>query len=299
LGIDAIPLKTCNWNCVYCQLGRTKPVINKRERYFPPKEIVNQVKRALHSHEPAEIDWVTFVGAGEPTLNVDIGWMIREVQSSTDHPVAVITNGSLLYLPIVREELSAAEAVLPSIDAGTEEIYRKVNRPHPEIKFQTYLEGLISFSQEYKGKLWPEVMLVQGLNDTEHALIELAGVIQHINPDVVHINTPTRPPAEAWVQPPDAEGLMRAAALLGNAAHVVQPVEGTIDLSGQSNLFDAAIGIITRHPMCEEDLKRALAEWVPGDLTQFLMELERDERSQVVIRYGIRFWCAAPSFFPK
>lgn len=299
LGIDPIPLKTCNWNCVYCQLGRTKPVINTRACHFPPEVIVEQVKQALNTHKRGEIDWVTFVGSGEPTLHIDIGWMIREVKALTDLPVAVITNGAILYLPTVREELSAADAVLPSLDAGRGELYRKINRPHPEITFERHLEGLIAFSQESKVKLWPEVMLVRDLNDTEEALLELADAFRRIEPDEVHINLPTRPPAETWVQPPDAEGLMRATAILGDIAHVVHPIEGTIDLSGYESLVDAVIGVISRHPMRESDLERTLSQWVPGEVSQTLAEVSASGRAQIVERYGIRFWCAAPSFFPN
>ena len=299
LGIDPIPLKTCNWNCVYCQLGRTKPVVNERRRYFPPKEIVGQVEDTLNTQDPEEIDWVTFVGSGEPTLHIDIGWMIREVKAFTDLPVAVITNGALLHLPSVREELAAADAVLPSVDAGTAELYRRINRPHPEITFQRHLEGLIAFGHEYKGKLWSEVMLVRDLNDTEQALLELVNLFHRIDPDEVHINLPTRPPAETWVQPPEAEGLMRATAILGDIARLVQPVEGTIDLSGYESLVDALIGIISRHPMRETDLERTLTQWAPDELSKTMAKLKTDDRAQVIERYGTRFWCAAPSFFPN
>ena len=299
LGIDLIPLKTCNWNCVYCQLGRTRPVTNKRTSYYPPQEIVDQVEQALKTHQPGEIDWLTFVGSGEPTLHIGIGQMIREVKALTDLPIAVITNGALLYLSGVREELAAADAVLPSLDAGNAKLYRKINRPHPEITFERHLEGLITFSHEYEVKLWPEVMLVRGLNDTEEALSELADAFHRIEPDEVHINLPTRPPVETWVQPPDAEGLMRATALLGGIAHVVQPKEGVIDLSGCESLVEAVVDIISRHPMRESELEETLSQWVPGEVSQTLDEIRANDQVQIVERYGIRFWCAAPSFFPR
>lgn len=108
LGVDPIPFKTCNWNCVYCQLGRTTPLINVRRNYVPREEIVAQVKTALEAHQPGEIDWVTFVGSGEPTLQASLGWMIRQVKALTTIPVAVITNGSLLYQPDVREDIDGS-----------------------------------------------------------------------------------------------------------------------------------------------------------------------------------------------
>jgi len=119
LGIDPVPPKTCNWNCVYCQLGRSVPLINERRDYLPPDDIMEELRRALRIQPPAEIDWVTFLASGEPTLHASLGRMIRQVKAFTRIPVAVITNGSLLYRPEVQEELMPADAVLPSLDAGT------------------------------------------------------------------------------------------------------------------------------------------------------------------------------------
>jgi len=165
LGIDPVPLKTCNWNCVYCQLGRSKPMANERKDFFPADEILAEAKNALLSHQPGEIDWVTFVGSGETTLHASLGWLIREVKKITKLPVAVITNGSLLYKREVRQELLAADAVLPSLDAGTPELYQHINRPYPGLSFESLLDGLIAFSEEYQGNLWVEVMLVKDIND--------------------------------------------------------------------------------------------------------------------------------------
>ena len=299
LGIDPIPPKTCNWNCVYCQLGRTVPLTNERREYFPRRDILAEVIKALNAHQPGEIDWVTFVGSGEPLLHSSIGWLIREVKVHTHLPVAVITNGSLLYLPEVRQELLVADAVLPTLDAGNPKLYRKINRPHSEIKFERLVDGLISFRKEYKGKLWVEVMLVDGLNDTAQALWEIARILQSIQPDLVHINLPTRPPAEAWVKPPHPESLMRAMAILGYAAEVVHPTEGSFDLSGHDNPVDAIISIITRHPMRQDQLERTLKSWSPEKANEVLQDLETSGKAQIVERYGVRFWSAATAHYPN
>jgi wyosine [tRNA(Phe)-imidazoG37] synthetase (radical SAM superfamily) len=299
LGIDTIPLKTCNWNCVYCQLGRTVPLTNERREYVPVEDIFLEAEQALKSHKSGEIDWVTFVGSGEPTLHSRTGELIRRVKELTPLPVAVITNGSLLYLPEVREELSVADAILPTLDAGNARLYRKINRPHPDITFERLVDGLIAFRKEYRGKLWVEVMLVSGLNDTEESLREIAAVLEQIHPDEVHINLPTRPPVETWVQPPDEEGLIRALAFLGNVAHVVHPAEGSFDLSGSESVVDAIIGIITRHPMREDELERALEKWTPGQVASALEELAASGQAQVVERYGYRFWSASPARYPE
>ena len=299
LGIDPVPLKTCNWNCVYCQLGRSLPLTNERHEFFPREEIIVEVEQALASHKAGEIDWVTLVGSGETTLHASIGWLIRQVKSLTPLPVAVITNGSLLYLPEMRLELFPADAVLPSLDAGNARLYRKINRPHPEVSFKRLIEGLAAFRKEYQGKLWVEVMLVRGLNDTEAALYEIAAVLKRIHPDEVHILQPTRPPAETWVQPSDEEGLLRAHAILGDIARVIYPASGTFDLSGTESLVDAVVGIITRHPMREDELVETLNHFSPAEVTSVLKELEKSGKAQVVERYGTRFWSASPAYFPS
>jgi wyosine [tRNA(Phe)-imidazoG37] synthetase (radical SAM superfamily) len=256
------------------------------------------VEQALRAHANGGIDLVTFVGSGEPTLHIYLGEIIRRVKTLTALPVAVITNGSLLYLPEVQRELSVADAVLPTLDAGMAELYRKINRPHPDVTFERLVDGLVAFRKEYRGKLWIEVMLVNGLNDTLQALEDIARVLQRVKPDAVHINLPTRPPAETWVQPTDQEGLMRAISILGEAAEVVHPAEGSFDLSGYGNVTDAVIGIITRHPMRQDELERTLACWSPDQVKEALAGLEASGKAQMVKRYGTFFWSAARSFYP-
>jgi len=299
LGIDPIPLKTCNWNCVYCQLGRSKPLINQRSNYVAVKDILREIELSLDEQKSEAVDWITIVGSGEPTLNLGIGWLIHEVKMITDLPVAVITNGSLLYLPWVRDELARADAVLPSLDAGERELYIKINRPHPEITFERHVEGLCAFSKQFKGALWLEVMLIGGLNDTKDALMALSQVIRRIQPDEIHLNLPTRPPVETWVLPPDAEGLIRAKAILGEHSRVIQPVDGLFELGEFDDVVDAVVGIITRHPMHQEELERTLDRWSPGEVERALAKLAASGKAQIVERYGIRFWSAAPAFFPE
>ena len=299
LGIDTIPFKTCNWNCVYCQLGRTIPLTNKRSQYIPSDAILAEVKKALAARPSDEIDWVTFVGSGEPTLHNGLGELIRGVKELTELPVAVITNGSLFYLPGVREELSAADAVLPTLDAGNAKLYRKINRPHPQITFERLVSGLISFRQEYHGQLWVEVMLVRGFNDTEAALLEIAAILKRIQPDEVHINLPTRPPAETWVQLPDEAGFDRALTIFGDIARVVRPARRIFDLSGYDSPSEALVDIITRHPMREDDLRLTLEKWTPGQVDEALAKLAASGRVQVVERYGKRFWTSGLGHFPE
>jgi wyosine [tRNA(Phe)-imidazoG37] synthetase (radical SAM superfamily) len=299
LGIDPVPLKTCNWNCVYCQLGRTKPFVTERKYFFENEEILSQVREVMASHQPGEIDWVTFVGSGETTLHAGLGEMIREVQCMTDLPVAVITNGSLLYLPEVREALKTADAVLPSLDAGNADLYRRINRPHPELTFERLVNGLKDFRAIYKNQLWVEVMLVHGLNDSEDELEEIAALLEAIKPDEVHVVKPDRPPVEPWVKPPDDEALLRSHAILGQVARLIHPAMGTFDFSSEDDLVDAIVSIITRHPMQETELTEALSHWSSRDVHKTLKTLAESGRAQVVKRYGVRFWSPSEAHYPN
>jgi wyosine [tRNA(Phe)-imidazoG37] synthetase (radical SAM superfamily) len=299
LGIDTIPQKTCNWNCVYCQLGRTIPLTNERREYFPRNEILGEVKTALDGHKPGEIDWITFVGSGEPTLHTEIGWLIRQIKAITHIPVAVITNGSLLNQPEVRSALAKADAVLPTLDAGNNKLFQKINRPHPEITFECFFDGLVQFRKGYQGKLWVEVMLVRGLNDNDDSVQEIADCLHSVQPDEVHIVQPTRPPAESWVKPPDEEGLHRAYTAFGGVSRVIHSAIGSFDLSGHDTLADAVFGIISRHPVQENVLIQILEQAPSEEVIQTLKQLWFCNQVQVVERFGVRFWSAADLSYPE
>ncbi len=298
LGVDLIPLKTCNWNCVYCQLGRTTPLTNARQEYIPRQAIFAEVKAALAHHPPGSIDFISLVGSGEPTLHSGIGWLIRAIRAETAIPLAVITNGALLYLPDVRAELAAADVVMPTLCAGSAELYQQIHRPHPEATFARLVTGLTALRAEYTGKLWIELMLLRGVNDTEPALTELAAVLQRIQPDAVHVILPERPPAETWVAPADDEGLLRAAAILGPVAQIVTPHSLAIDANDYANAEEAILGIVTRHPMTEVQLVQTLARWPAGEVRAALAALLAQETIHAVDRFGATFFAAAPSVFP-
>jgi len=293
LGIDPVPFKTCNWNCVYCQLGRTTPFTLERREYVSRTEILEQVQEVLESHAPREIDWITFVGSGETCLHSELGWLINAVKQETELPVAVITNGSLLHLPEVRRELLAADAVMPSLDAASERLYRKINRPHRSLTLEMLLGGLKAFRAEYGGQLWVEVMLIKGLNDGVRDLQALSAVLEDIQADEIHLLLPTRPPAEAWVEPPDSLTLQRAQFILGQRARIIAETSGTFDLSAEGSVTEALLSILTRHPMPESDLLTTLEKWLPGQAESTLQRLNVEGKVQVVERRGQRFWGVA------
>jgi wyosine [tRNA(Phe)-imidazoG37] synthetase (radical SAM superfamily) len=253
-----------------------------------------ELRETLSAETDDTIDWITFVGSGEPTLNSDLGTMLRGVKAMTDIPVAVITNGSFLASSEVRQELSVADAVMPTLDAGNAALFKRINRPPAEFSYRSHLDGLIAFGSEYKGKLWLEVMLMAGLNDGEAELEALAAAIALIAPAEVHLVLPTRPPAESWVRPTDDEGLLRARAILGRVARVVHPDEerGEFSLGAEADPVEAAAKIIARHPIDGDDLRRVLSRWGISDPEAAIRSLVETGRAVEVLRYGKNFWRA-------
>jgi wyosine [tRNA(Phe)-imidazoG37] synthetase (radical SAM superfamily) len=261
--------------------------------------ILAELAAALDFFGESAIDWITFVGSGETTLFSRLGSLIRYVKSISDIPVAVITNGSLLSLPGVRRELLAADAVLPSLDAGTEKLFRRVNRPHPGLSFDRYVGGLVKFREAYRGKLWVEVMLVAGVNDSRSALLDIASILERIEADEVHLTTPTRPPVEAWVQPPDKKSLESARAILGGDTRLLHRPDPQPESAPVEEISDAVLNIVSRHPMQESELVHALARFAPGQVSETIAGLSTSGKVQVVKRFGKRFWCAAAVEVPE
>jgi wyosine [tRNA(Phe)-imidazoG37] synthetase (radical SAM superfamily) len=252
------------------------------------------VEQALATSDPCRIDWITFVGSGEPLLHSELGAMIRAVKQMTGIPVALVTNGSFLCRASVREEISEADAVLPTLDAGSPGLFREINRPHPDFSLEMQVEGLAAFSRSYPGRLWVETVLVRGLNDTRRALEDLEAMMRYIGPDEIHLSLPERPPAEPWVRPAGGDALMRAVDLLGPTARILQPAPGTFQPAPGADLSDAIAAALARHPMREDELIRILEHrWGAERITGSLADLARKGQARVVTRHGRRFWTAS------
>ncbi|MEI8186138.1 MAG: radical SAM protein [Chlorobiaceae bacterium] len=291
LGVDLLPPKSCTWNCVYCQLGITRRYVTERQEFFPREEILEEIRQGIAAGN--SLDWITFVGSGETMLYKGIGWLISEVKKLTTIPVAVITNGSLLYLPEVRQELLAADAVLPSLNAGSEALHALIDRPATGMAFQQHVEGLEAFRREYKGRLWIEVMLLGGINDSDSALLELASVLKEINPDMVHLVLPTRPAPEQAVCIPSEERIEQAIAILSQVATVVNPVKGTMDLRGVPDMLHAVSNIVSRHPVQQCELQNAIADCFPGEndkVAAIMKEMLTTGRFKLVEHAGEPYW---------
>ena len=224
LGVDLIPRKTCPYNCIYCEVGPTTRPTLKRFHY-QAQAIIGELAEYLGQSE-RQVDFITLAGSGEPTLNLDLGRIIGEIKSMTATPVAVLTNGALLYLPEVRRELAAADVVLPSLDAAREETFQLINRPLAGFSLAQLLAGLTAFRREYRGQLWLEVLLLKGVNDTEAELTALRRVLAELAPDKVQLNTSVRPVVEDWARALTREEMEAAAAFLGPGVEVIASFKG-------------------------------------------------------------------------
>ncbi len=249
LGIDLVPAKTCTYDCLYCQLGRTTQKTTERKSWIAIDEITAELKDKL-STKP---DYITLSGSGEPTLHSGCGLLIGKIKQVTDIPIAVITNGSLLFEPEVRRELLGADVVIPSLDAGDEETFKKVNRPRAEISFDKMLQGLIDFRREFKGKYWLEVFLVEGLNDSDEQIEKIAGCIEKIRPDKVQLNTVSRPPAEN-VKAVGSQRLQQIAKRIYKNAEIIADFKSSEEASDFKAKSSDIVEMLKRRPCSVDDI---------------------------------------------
>lgn len=257
LGVDLVPFKTCTLDCVYCQLGPSRGTTRRREEYEPIAEVLAELAEKLK--EGGRIDWITISGSGEPTLNSGIGRLVPRIKEITAIPVAVLTNGTLLNLSEVREALGSADLVVPSLDAGTEAIFRKINRPHPGITLDGVTDGIAGFTAGFPGRVWLEVMLLPGINDSESELASIADRIKVVNPEKVQLNTAVRPGAEPGVSPLSPGELERVRFFLKSQVSPV-PVEVVAGFSGKRresadrDILSSIGSYLKRRPATLDDL---------------------------------------------
>lgn len=256
LGVDPVPFKTCNLNCVYCQLGPTSSRTRMSREYPSVWTILCELNEALAS--AGEVDHVTVSGSGEPTLHQGIGPLIRGIKAMTKIPVAVITNGTLLSSLDVREALCQADVVLPSLDAAESRAFNRIGRPAGGLAVESVIAGLVAFRRQFRGRLWLEVMLVRGLNDTAEQLARLKAAIAGIKPDRLHLNTIVRPPAADWAQPVRPSRLAEIALDLGPRCEVIADHPRDVPAVKGLVMTDRIVQLVKRRPMTLRDLADSL-----------------------------------------
>ena len=231
-----------------------------RDRFFEPEELEKDIERTVTACG-GNADFITIVGDGEPTLSSDIGGLISFCKAHWKMPVAIITNGSLLGYAELRDQLRDADVVSVTVSAGDDATFRKIHRPHGTLIFHDVMDGMAKFRKDFKGRFWAEVMLVTDLNDSPDSLAGIKKTLDSLSPEKIFIATPTRPPTEKWVRPPDPETVLNAADILDGSLEMTFPEVGSFDPGEHEDVGDTILQLCTRHPMMEEQVRELEARF--------------------------------------
>ena len=257
MGVDLVPLKTCTFDCIYCQLGSKGEPTLKRAAYVTADEIEAELEEAL-AESPCP-DYITLAGSGEPTLNSDLREIVARIKRMTDVPVALLTNGSLFYRARVREECRDVDLLLPSLDAGNEQMFRYVNRPHPDLTLELLVDGLSAMRDEFDGEIWLEVFILLGVNSFAAQVRELQGQVERIRPDRIQLNTAVRPPAEKFAYPVARKRLEEISGILGPRCEIIADV-GPAELEEEGGRGETEVlTMLLRRPCTVQDIARGLS----------------------------------------
>jgi wyosine [tRNA(Phe)-imidazoG37] synthetase (radical SAM superfamily) len=274
LGVDLVPYKTCTFDCIYCDLGRTTHKTIARESFASPEEICKELGRTL-SVLDSKLDFITLSGSGEPTLNNHIGQIIGGVKEITSIPIAVLTNSSLLSLEEVRRDLLEADLVLPSLDAITPFLFEYINRPHSSLDIKEILSGLSQFRKQYRGHIWLEILFCRGVNDGKDEIQKLKDAIETIEPDRIQLNTTVRPPAEDFAFPLTLAQLEAIKEKLGEKAEIISEFAASTGETFNLVRDTEILNLIRRRPCTAEDISKALGLHL-NEVVKCLEKLLRD-----------------------
>ncbi len=257
LGIDVIPHKTCTFDCVYCECGKTTDKTCERREFCPAREVLDDLETHL-SRMKEKPDVITLSGSGEPTLYLPMGELIDEMRRLASRPVAVITNSSLLWRPEVRDELARADIVLPSLDAADDEAFRRINRPHELVNLPLIVDGLERFLKDYRGTVLFEILLIEGYNADDRNIAALKAALGRMRADKIQLNTAVRPGTEREIEPLDDITMRRIRNQFGSRCEVIASARTARTRHEASNLEETILSLLARRPCTVEDLHRAL-----------------------------------------
>jgi wyosine [tRNA(Phe)-imidazoG37] synthetase (radical SAM superfamily) len=280
LGVDLVPKKVCSLDCVYCEVGKTTKLTTERMEYIPFKKIITELNYYFESNP--DPDYITFSGYGEPTLNSELGRIIKYIKEiKPGIPVAVLTNGTLFYMPEVRKELLQADLVLPSLDAASQIAFEKINRPYQEININDYVNGLVEFRKEFNGQIWLEIFILAGYNDSTDELDNLKVAILKIKPDKIQLNTLDRPGTLEGLKGASFEKLESIIDYwkLENAEIIAKATQRKTVKSYRKDIEAAIIETIERRPCTADDLAQIMGTHI-NEINKYLDTLESEKKIQ-------------------
>ena len=287
LGVDLTGTKRCSLDCIYCQLGPTRHETVARRPYVSITEIITELKRTLRGNQ--RIDFITLSGSGEPTLNSKIGPLIKAIRRTTAIPVAVLTNSTLLAQPRVAQALLAADVVAPSLDAATQAVFRKINRPHKSLKIAQIIKALVEFRRQFTGQLWLEILFVKGVNDSAAEVSHLVRQVKRIKPDKVHLNTVVRPPADVAAKPVSRAFLYRIAKKFCPPAECIAQVRRGRQKKATRVTAQQIVRMAKRRPVTLQDICTSLGLH-PNQALKTIDQLLRRKRLHSRIFQGKRYY---------
>ncbi len=289
LGVDLTPLKTCSFNCIFCQLGPTPRTTLERREYVPVQAVQKEIVRWRDAGGTA--DYATLSGSGEPTLHSDFGEVLRFLKVELPCPAVLLTNGSLLYLPEVRAAAAEADFAKLSLSAWDTDSFRRVNRPHPDLDFTRSVAGMQAFRQSFSGQIWLEVFLIAGLNDAPEQVKRIAALAAAIGPDKIHLNTAVRPPAESNVRPVMPERLAKLAELFRPRAEVIADFTARPG-SGVAVNEIALLDMLRRRPCTARQIADIFGMHL-NEVAKYTGHLLKTGRIQAMRRAGETYFAAA------
>lgn len=298
LGVDVIPSKTCSYDCVYCESGHTTHLTTRREVFVMPDVVLEELAGYFAKY-PQGADAITLSSAGEPTLYEPLGELLGAIKKRySSLPLVVLTNGSLLWDDEIRKALALADRVVPSLDAVTDEVFARVNAPHPHLELSAIVEGLRSFRMDYRGQFHLEVLLVSGYNDHPQHLNQLREVISRLNPDQVELNTVVRPPANANVKGLSEQELSTVLPFFPvDKTAIVGCYRGSAASSQDLNLAARMVEVARRRPCTIPEMAASLGV-APDELTDTLSALEQNYTLTRCFFNGLEYICCPSSKKP-
>ncbi len=286
LGVDLVYHKVCSLDCVYCECGPTTRLTRQRAEYVPVEEVKEELERYFLSNP--DPDYITFSGSGEPTLHSGIGTVIDFIKERKKGvSVAVLTNGTLLNLAEVRQDLMNADLIIPSLDAALTKTFRKINRPCDSIDIQEYIEGIRAMKAEFTGKLWLEILILPGYNDSKEDLLKLKEAAERIMPDKIQLNTLDRPGTRSSLTAAPPERLKEIAAFFEfDNMEIIAAYQGKDSRKAlREDMADSILETVQRRPCTLEDLSHILGAR-PAEISKFLWDLEN--RGEITVLHQER-----------
>ncbi len=255
LGVDLIPHKTCTFDCLYCEVGRTTNKTITSSLFAPVDEILRQLEKRLAECSP---DVITLAGSGEPTLHSEIHHIISGIRELTETRVVILTNGSLFWDEAIRERVLGADLIMPTLSSAVSSTFQTIHRPHADLTLDRVVDGLKQLRAEFDGLIYLEVILLAGMNDTEKEIKSLKPLIRQIQPEKIQLNTVVRPPADVCAKALDSQRLEEIKLFLGEGAEIVVDIEAAQGAMARDTKGKGLLEMVRRRPLRPKDIANSM-----------------------------------------